>query len=528
MKKVIFIILLFPVLIFSQHGMTSTDNFHYIGSHGINNDSIFARDVSFSLPLIDIQFDSINNNLVLTFDEMTYDGYSTSKNLNAIYSLNESKIVWSTLANSEKVFFKVNDNKVYHFNKEGAGLWDTKDFKFKWQIKSSLFFHPELNSREMVFAPNYKSEQKGFAGISLKDGSIKWVNDKINISSNSIIDPFIYDSFMYFINRRLHILNLNSGNYTMNDNVFNVFHENRDGSTAAAISGGLLGSLLYYAISEALNQSGNKGHSSFTRHYSNILVNNDTIYIGSREYLHKLTKEGVEIEKKMHMNERNAGISYLFNSWGSIYHISYGYSIYQDKRYYPISSKFFIQRVNNNLEILNSLDYQDVKNDQLYDFKGDIIGHKIIDDKIVLLMDHGFLSLDTNLKFTKIKYLGKRKEWEKLEKENYFYNQNGTYSLVDVSSSKDFFVKLKNGNIEEYNIAGELIKVYESKDMFYELYTDKDLKVVGDYSNTQIINAQNKHILESPGIMKVFKSKTDYIFGFRSGLFIIKLNQLVK
>jgi hypothetical protein len=528
--KFFYINLLFilPSLLYSQNGLYSNMSKHSIGINQITKDSIFIKDISFSLAMDDFKLDPTTNLLLLYFSESIQNSEDQSgMTINTLFDYNKNELVWTNVSKKGNNYFNFIDNKIFLNTKDGSGLWDIKTRQFVWKIKSPLFINKDLYERGLGIAPALKENGNCFGGILLHNGEVKWKFPEFKILGNVFHLPFILDSTLFFVNEGLVTVNLNSGIIKSYNYVFNAVARDRNGSSTASLIGGLVGFIIYEIADNATARGGVKTPDHFVSHHSNFLIDS-FVYIGSGSHVHKYTRNGIEVANAVHYKDKTAGISELFYLGGKKCFLNFGYCFEKGARTNTGCSYVFIERFDDSLNLLQSMNYKDLKSKYHEDLKGEVLDFRIINDSLHLLFENSLLVLDTSLNIATSKIIYYEDKWTNRLDRNFCYRQDSSFDCIDLRKTSDYFIQNKNGSICWYNIRGDKVKTIPKKDIFYEIYKDDKIKVVGYQSDDYILDRNNKLIIDVPGIDKVLKNGKEYIFGFQSGFMIIDENQLVK
>jgi hypothetical protein len=528
--KFFYINLLFilPSLLFSQYGLYSNMSKHSIGINHLTKDSIFIKDVSFPYAMDDFKLDSTTNLLLLYFSEsIQLSEDQSGMTINALFDYNKNELVWTNASKKGKNYFNFIDNKIFLNTKDGSGLWDIKTRQFAWKINSPLYINKELYARDIGIAPRLKENGNCFAGVNLLNGEVKWKFPDFKILGNVFHLPFIVDSTLFFVNEGLIAVNLNSGIVKSYNYIFNAVARDGNGSNTATLIGGLVGFIIYEIVDNAAARGGVKTPDHFVSHHSNFLIDS-FVYIGSGSQLHKFTRNGLEVANAVHYKDKTAGISELFYLGSKKCFLNFGYSIEKGARTNTGCSYVFIERFDDSLNLLQTMNYKDLKNKYYDGVKGEVIDYRIFNDSLHLLFENALLVLDTSLNITSSKIIYYEDKWTNRLDRNFCYRHDSSFDCIDVRKTSDYFIQNKNGSICWYNLRGDKVKTIPKNNIFYETYTDDKIKVVGYQSDDYILDRNNKLIIDVPGIDKVLKNGKEYIFGFQSGFMIIDENQLVK
>ena len=390
-----------------------------------------------------------------------------------------------------------------------------------------MYINKELYGSGMGIAPSLKENGNCFAGVNLQNGEVLWKFPNFKILGNIFHLPIILDSTLFFVNEGLVTVSLKSGIIRSNNYVFNTVARDGNGSGTAALIGGLVGFIIYEIVDNAVARGDVKSPDHFVSHHSNFLIDS-FVYIGSSSHLHKYTRNGLEIANAVHYKDKTAGISELFYLGGKNCFLNFGYSIEKGARTNAGCSYVFIERFDDSLNLLQSVNYKDLKSKYNKDLKGEVIDYRIINDSLHLLFENSLLVLDTSLNIATSNIIYYEDKWTNRLDRNFCYRQDSSFDCIDLRKTSDYFIQNKNGSICWYNVRGDKLKTIPKNDIYYETYTDDKIKVAGDLTHDYILDRNNKLIIDVSGIDKVLKNGKEYIFGFQSGFMIIDENQLVK
>lgn len=517
-----------PFILISQSELFSKSSWHSIGINALTKDSIYAKDIAFSYELNNFEVDPGKNTLLLSFLENNYEGASSNSDIISAYNYLDDKFLWKQLNKKNSIQFNFTEDKIYRYFKGVSGPWDMVSNKLKWEINSPLYMCNELNKRGIFLAPYFKSDERSFAAISKENGKVLWENKYLIVTGNTILEPFFIDSFMFFGNENLVVINLNSGQFYKYNHTLNYFESDQSGLLPITILGGLVGAVIYLSINEATAKAKTQSNSHFEPHHSNFLSRDSFVFFGSREFIHKYSKKGIEIADKLHINYRNVGISKLFSWQNKLLFLNFGYTILNGERVNASCSKFFIEKFDDSLNIIDSVDYRELKGSLLDGIKGEVIDYKINSDTLLVIFENGFVYFDTALHVLKKIPKNDKNIWVSTVDENFYYLKDSNYYFTDITEGNDVFLTHRNGMVSHYSFNGEIKNNISANDVFFELCRDKNVKFVGNTRTDLILNSKNQPIIETAGITKVKKIENDFIVGFRSGFFIINENQLVK
>lgn len=527
-KSIIFSIFLFPFWLSSQNGLHATFSRHSIGINKLFGDSIYAQDVSFSYVLNDFKLDTHSQLLLLKFSEPEQE-YLDQANL-AIYSLfdySKKELLWNNGFKNSKTYFNLIDDKVFLNTKDGSGLWDIKTRQFVWKVNSPLFINKDLYDKRIGIATNLKGDGQHFAGIDLANGEVKWKYPDFKVLGDVFHMPLILDSILFFINEGITTVNLNSGIVRSNNYLFNVVARDNQSGTTAAILGGLVGYLIYEIVDNTTTRGNVKTPNHFASHHSNFLYDS-FVYVSSAEYLHKFSKKGYEIANKIHYKERNAGISEMFYLGGKKCLLNFGYNYVGGSISTSSCSYVFIERFDDSLNLTQGIDFKELKNKYTDELQGKVIDYRVFNDSLHLFFENAYLVLDTSLNIVGTKPIHFDDKWLRRMDKNFCYKQDSIFACIDLNTAQDYFIENRNGSISWYTVNGDKVKTIPKKNIFYEIYADSKVKIIGDQSDDYILDNGNKLILELPKIEKVLKNGRDYVLGFKSGFLIVEEGQLFK
>jgi hypothetical protein len=431
MKMKLIIFLFIPFFGFSQLGLNSSFSNHIIGINKITGDTIIAKDLTFSFAVRDFLLDSSNGLLIIFFPVLGSLGESTSNEIVASYCLKENKILWVQNVDKDNLrYVKVGD-KFYQFGNKSTGLWNPKTNEVIWQINSPLYLSRELQSQNIGLAFALKSDGKNIAGVSLDNGEILWKNRDFRIPHYAILSPQVMDSQFIFLNKGIMGLNLKTGRNWERNRFFNHFEPESHWGTTASYLGGLMGYLIYASVSSAFGNVKPINPSYVEQYHSNFVVKDSHFYIGSREFLHKYHQNGSLVFERWHANERNAGISKIVSINKSMYFVNYGYSLLDGTRKYALSSKFFIEKFDDNLNFLDSFDYRmSKKSAGLSNIEGHLLDVDIYKNQLRLIGENGFLFLDSNLKVISVRPVKTEKFWREKNTDDFFYFKDSIFNML--------------------------------------------------------------------------------------------------
>ena len=526
MKLKLVLFLLVPVLVYSQYGLNSSISNHTIGVNKITGDSIMAQDLTFSYSQRGYFIDSSNGILIIFFPVLDSYGESTSNEILASYSLKENKILWVQNIEKEKLRFTKLGDKFYQSSNKSTGLWNPKTNELIWQINSPLYLSRELQTKNIGLALALKSDGKNLAGVSLDKGEILWKNNDLKIPRYAIIFPQVIDNQFIFLNEILMGINLTTGKSWERNRFFNHF-ESKGGNTAAFF-GGLVGYLIYTAVSSSGINGKPINPSYVEQHHSNFFVEDSCFYIGSREFLHKYHQNGTLLFERWHANERNAGISKIVNINRSKYFINYGYSMLDGSRAYALSSKFFIEKFDDSLNFIDSFDYKISKKAVgISSLEGHLLDVDVYKNQLRLVGENGFLVLDSNFRVVSITVLKTEKFWKERKVEDFFYYKDSIFYEVK-KSDQDIYMTLANNTVERYSAEGRFKELYHPSIVYSIIYEDEYIKCISQEGKFKILNLRNQLIYEGNDILKFEKFDSQYLLSFISGFLIIDTRQLVK
>lgn len=528
--RLLWILLVFflPIIGHSQNDLYAKVNKNNIGVHLQTLDSIYATDISYSWLLDDFRLDASTGLLLLRFVEAGHDMYSNpTLAIHAVYDYTKNEMLWTNASKKDKTFFNIVDDRIFFSMKDGTGLWDIHTKEFKWKLKSPIYTNRDLLAKNLCIAPSLKDDGTHFAGIDINSGEAKWKTTDINLLGNIIGMPLIMDSTLFFINENLIAINIHTGKYKRHEYGFNSVAREGGGGATALILGGLVGYTIYDIVDNATSRNSVKTYDHFVKHHSNYLVDS-FIYIGAMSHLLKFDKQGNEVAKIEHYQNKNSGESELFHFGGQKCFINFGYSIAKGKRTSSANSHLFIERFDDSMHILKAITYRELKEKYYNGINGEIIDFRVIDHHIYLLFRNARIVLDTNFDIVSTKVVYADEKWANRMREHFYYRQDSIFHFIDMDSTEGFYVLNVNGSVSCFNLNGDLLRTIPKKDIFYETYSDEKIKVIGYMSDDYILDNNHRLLLALPGIYKVAKNGKDYIFGFPSGFLILDENQLIR